>query len=50
MHWAERIGQSKVYDSQYLALAESIAADFWTADQRLYHSLQGLGVTWVHSL
>lgn len=48
LHWAERIGQSKVYDAQYLALAESLPAEFWTADQRLFHTLQGLGVSWVH--
>jgi predicted nucleic acid-binding protein len=48
--WAERIGQSKVYDAQYIALAESLSAEFWTADQSLFHSLQSLGVDWVHSL
>lgn len=48
--WAERIGQSKVYDAQYLALAESLSAEFWTADQRLFHSLQGLGVNWIHAI
>ncbi len=46
--WAERIGQSKVYDAQYLALAESLPAELWTADQRLFHTLQGLGIDWVH--
>jgi len=50
MAWAERIGQSKAYDAQYLALAESLDAEFWTADQRLFHSLQGLEVKWVHSV
>ncbi len=48
LHWAERLGQSKVYDAQYLALAESLSAEFWTADQRLFHKLQELGVTWAH--
>jgi predicted nucleic acid-binding protein len=48
--WAEKIGQSKVYDAQYLALSESLSAEFWTADLRLFHTLQGLGVNWVHSL
>jgi predicted nucleic acid-binding protein len=48
--WAGRIGQSKVYDAQYLALAENLSADFWTADQRLFHALEGLGVNWVHAL
>ncbi len=49
MQWAGRINQSKVYDAQYLALAESLSAEFWTADQRLANSLLGLGVNWVHS-
>jgi predicted nucleic acid-binding protein len=48
--WAERIGQSKTCDAQYLALAESLSAEFWTADGRLSRTLQGLGVSWVHSL
>jgi predicted nucleic acid-binding protein len=47
--WAERLGQSKVYDAQYVALAESLSAEFWTADQRLVNSLRSLGVAWVHS-
>lgn len=47
--WAERLGQSKVYDAQYLALAESLSAEFWTVDQRLINTLRGLGVEWVHS-
>ncbi len=49
LHWAGRIGQSKVYDAQYLALAESLSAEFWTTDQRLFHTLQGLRVNWVQS-
>jgi len=48
--WAERIGQSKVYDAQYLALAESLSAEFWTTDQRLVRTLEGLGVDWVHAI
>ncbi len=48
--WAEKIGQSKVYDAQYLALSERLSAEFWTTDLRLFHTLQGLGVNWVHSL
>ena len=37
--WAERIGQLKVYDAHYLALAENLSAEFWTADKRLFHTL-----------
>ncbi len=47
--WAERLGQSKVYDAQYIALAESLAAEFWTVDKRLFHAMQSLGVEWVRS-
>jgi predicted nucleic acid-binding protein len=50
LKWAERIGQSKVYDAHYLALAEDLSAEFWTVDLRLFHSLQGQGLPWVHSL
>ncbi len=49
LQWAGRISQSKAYDAQYLALAESLSAEFWTADQRLFHTLQGLDVNWVCS-
>jgi predicted nucleic acid-binding protein len=48
--WAERIGQSRAYDSQYLALAESLSAEFWTADGRLARALQRLGVNWIHEI
>jgi predicted nucleic acid-binding protein len=49
LRWADRLGQSKAYDAQYVALAESLSAEFWTVDQRLSHSLQSLGVDWTHS-
>jgi len=45
--WAERLGQAKVYDAHYVALAESLSAELWTVDQRLFNSLKGLGVDWV---
>jgi predicted nucleic acid-binding protein len=48
--WAERIGQRVAYDAQYLALAESIQADFWSADQRLISALQARQIPWAHSL
>ena len=50
LQWAERIGQSKAYDAQYLALAESLSAEFWTADARLVHALQRLEVNWIHEI
>lgn len=34
------------YDSQYLAVAERLKCEFWTADERLYNSLNA-HLTWV---
>ena len=48
--WAERIGQKVAYDAQYLALAEALQADFWSADQRLISTLQARQIPWAHSL
>jgi len=48
--WAERLGQSKTYDSAYLAVAESMQTDFWTADRSLAQSAQRSGTQWVHSI
>ncbi len=45
---AERIGQSKAYDAQYLALAARENAAFWTADGRLARAAQATGLAWVH--
>ncbi len=35
---ASRIGQGAVYDSHYLALAERLDCELWTADRRFYRS------------
>ena len=32
---AGKLGQSKAHDAFYLALAEKLVAEFWTADERL---------------
>ena len=45
---AKRIGQSKAYDAQYLALAAREDAHFWTADRRLAAAAQNAGLEWVH--
>jgi predicted nucleic acid-binding protein len=37
---ATQYQQPTTYDSQYLALAESLGAEFWTLDERLYNSLK----------
>ncbi|MDE2769240.1 MAG: type II toxin-antitoxin system VapC family toxin [Chloroflexota bacterium] len=38
MSLAQQTRQSAVYGSHYLALAEVLDCDFWTADLRLYRS------------
>ena len=37
---ALELGQRMPYDSHYLALAESLNCDFWTADQPFYRAAQ----------
>jgi len=48
LRWAERAKQTVAYDSQYLALAEALQADFWTADKRLFDSLKSNKLNWFH--
>ena len=47
LRWAGRLGQAVAYDAHYLALAETLRCDFWTADRRLAQS-SGAEVPWVH--
>jgi len=48
--WSERIGQKVAYDSQYIALAESLQAELWSADRRLVSALKSRGIHWAHCL
>jgi predicted nucleic acid-binding protein len=46
---AGKLGQSKAYDAIYLALAEKLVTDFWTADERLANRCQkDLKLSWVY--
>ena len=47
LEWAETIHHSKIYDSIYLALAERLGADFWTADKKLVDAVGAVGAKWV---
>ena len=47
LRWAECIGQIVAYDAQYLALAERLGAEFWTADRRLAERARECGANWV---
>jgi len=50
LRWAERLGHSKAYDAQYLALAEQEGIELWTADRRLASGAQQAGAHWVHCI
>ncbi|MGQ9555858.1 MAG: type II toxin-antitoxin system VapC family toxin [Anaerolineae bacterium] len=50
LQWAARLGQRVAYDASYLALAESLSCEFWTADERLVNAARRAGVTWAHWL
>ncbi len=38
-NWTKRLNRAAAYDSFYLALAESLACELWTADQKLVHTV-----------
>jgi predicted nucleic acid-binding protein len=46
--WATRLRQKAAYDGFYLAAAEQLGAELWTADQALANNARQLGVSWVH--
>lgn len=47
LRWAERLGQLTAYDAHYLAAAEELGAELWTADRRLAHAAHEAGAAWV---
>lgn len=44
--WADSLGRPAIYDTHYLALAEYLACNFWTADERLVNAVQNT-LAWV---
>ncbi len=46
---ASQLSQAAVYDTHYLALAESLSCELWTADYRLYRmaSSEAENVRWI---
>lgn len=42
----DRLGRPAAYEAHYLALAEYLACDFWTADERLVNAVQSV-LPWV---
>lgn len=47
LEWAECLGQARAYDAQYMALAEQIGVEFWTAAERLHNRARQLNIPWV---
>jgi predicted nucleic acid-binding protein len=47
LRWAHRLKQTVTYDAHYVALAEFLGSDFWTADRGLVGRVAP-GVDWVH--
>ena len=50
MEWASRLNQTVAYDAAYLALAEHLNSEFWTADNKLFKVADNEGLTWVRLL
>ncbi|MGI2907806.1 type II toxin-antitoxin system VapC family toxin [Tolypothrix sp. VBCCA 56010] len=44
---ARNLRLSATYDSHYLALAKRLGCEFWTADRRLFNSVQA-ALPWVN--
>lgn len=44
---ARSLKLSATYDAHYLALAQRLGCEFWTADRRLYKSVQA-SFPWIH--
>jgi predicted nucleic acid-binding protein len=46
--WTLRLKRASAYDSFYLALAQALECDFWTADKRLFNGLTDAHLEWLH--
>ena len=46
--WTRRLNRASAYDSFYLALAQALECDFWTADRRLFNALRDARLKWLH--
>ena len=45
--WILKLKRAASYDSYYLALAETLGVDFWTADERLRNALKDTRLAWL---
>ena len=47
LYWSDQLGQRLAYDAQYVALAEHLRGELWTADRRLANGARQAGAAWV---
>jgi predicted nucleic acid-binding protein len=45
--WTSRLKRANAYDSFYLALAETLGCELWTADRRLHRAVDRPWVRWA---
>lgn len=45
--WTLQLKRASAYDSYYLALAETLGCDLWTADRRLFNAINLPWVRWI---
>jgi predicted nucleic acid-binding protein len=50
LDWTLRLNRAAAYDSFYLALAQSLNCDFWTADRKLVRAVNEPWVRWIGDL
>ncbi len=48
LSWATRLRQKAAYDGFYLATAELLEGEFWTADHALVNNARQVGAGWAH--
>jgi predicted nucleic acid-binding protein len=46
--WTLKLHRASAYDSFYLAIAEALEAELWTADRHLFSSLESSNFEWLH--
>lgn len=48
--WTLRLNRASAYDSYYLAVAETLNCEFWTADRHLYYASRDQGLEWIRHI
>ena len=46
--WTLRLSRGSAYDSFYLAIAQALDCDLWTADKKLFNALADAHLVWLH--